>query len=280
MDELFTAVAGSPNGPALTTAALAMLAFNRAATAGSAIMGRVGPAFGNARASIGQMRKDLGTVASGWVLASSATEAESKKMSAATDRLKSNMATIGKGANIGAGLLDPLALTLPVSAAVVLIRSGNPVYRQVPAAGRIGLLTYGVQLRPYFGRFFPDLLGPAMLGLPPIGPPRWSGDPWRTDGWETGEAEDSGAEGSAPGRSLRRLLVPGRARAPAWINLWRRTDPLGFPVVGYESNEIDRGAEEVDRSAYLFEVGLHGGYPRTAAYQEALDEVVSRLDRT
>lgn len=98
--DLFTAVAGSPIGPALTTATLAMLAFNKAATAGQAIMGRVGPAFGNARASIGQMRADLGTVASGWVLASSATDAESKKMAAATDRLKSNMATIGKGAGV------------------------------------------------------------------------------------------------------------------------------------------------------------------------------------
>ncbi|MFE6645657.1 hypothetical protein ACFVJS_03780 [Nocardioides sp. NPDC057772] len=98
--DLFTAVAGSPIGPALTTATLAMLAFNKAATAGQAIMGRVGPAFGSARASIGQMRADLGTVASGWVLASSATDAESKKMAAATDRLKSNMATIGKGAGV------------------------------------------------------------------------------------------------------------------------------------------------------------------------------------
>lgn len=98
--DLFTAVAGSPIGPALTTAALAMLTFNKAAAAGTAIMGRVGPAFGGARASIGQMRADLGTVASGWVLASSATDAESKKMAAATDRLKSNMAAVGKGAGV------------------------------------------------------------------------------------------------------------------------------------------------------------------------------------
>ncbi|RPF21761.1 hypothetical protein [Myceligenerans xiligouense] len=166
-----------------------------------------------------------------------------------------------------------------IAAAVVLIRSGNPVDRQAPADGRIGLLTYGVQLRPYFGRFFPELLGPAALGLPPVGPPAWSGDPWKDD-----DVELPADPGSRP--NLRGLLVPGdatetgeRAGSPAWINLWRRTDFLGFPVVGYESNDIDRGAEEVDRSAYLFEIALHGGYPRTTAYQEAFDEVVSRMDR-
>ncbi|MBL0888080.1 hypothetical protein [Myceligenerans indicum] len=170
-----------------------------------------------------------------------------------------------------------------IAAAVVLIRSGNPVYRQVPAAGRVGLLTYGVQLRPYFGRFFPELLGPGVLGLPPVGPPAWSGDPWRTD-------DDGPAAGPVSEPNLRGLLVPerhpgdavdgsGHDGVPAWVNLWRRTDFLGFPVVGYEPNDIDRGAEEVDRSAYLFEIALHGGYPRTAAYQEAFDEVVSRLER-
>ncbi|GAB3162032.1 hypothetical protein GCM10027059_13740 [Myceligenerans halotolerans] len=168
-----------------------------------------------------------------------------------------------------------------IAAAVVLIRSGNPVYRQAQADGRIGLLTHGVQLRPYFGRFFPELLGPGALGVPPVGPPAWSGDPWKAD--DAGLPEEPACE-----RSLRGLLTPATGAtgtgeydgAPAWINLWRRTDFMGFPVIGYESNEIDRGAEEVDRAAYLFEIGLHGGYPRTTAYQEALDEVVSRLDRT
>ena len=64
---------------------------------------------------------------------------------------------------------------------------------------------------------------------------------------------------------------------PAWVNLWRRTDFLGFPVVGYGVNEIDRGAEEMDRSAYLFAVAAHSGYQSSWAYHEALDEVVARL---
>lgn len=96
--DVFTAIAGSPIGPALTTAALAMLAFNKAAAASSAIMGRVTPAVGGMRSSLGQMRTDLGTVATTWATAGAATERESKKMAAATGRLKSNMASIGKGA--------------------------------------------------------------------------------------------------------------------------------------------------------------------------------------
>lgn len=98
--DLFTAVAGSPIGPALTTAALAMLTFNKAAAAGTAIMGRVGPAFGTVGASVGQMRKDLGTVATTWATAGAATERESKRMAAATGRLKGNLATVGKGAAV------------------------------------------------------------------------------------------------------------------------------------------------------------------------------------
>lgn len=96
--DVFTAIAGSPIGPALTTAALAMLAFNKAAAAGSMVMGRVAPAVGGMRSSLGQMKADLGTVATTWATAGAATERESKKMAAASGRLKASMAGIGKGA--------------------------------------------------------------------------------------------------------------------------------------------------------------------------------------
>lgn len=98
--DLFTAIASSPIGGPLATAAIAMLAFNRAAAGFGAVMGKVGPAVSGAQSSLRQMPADLKTVAGGWVLASSATERESKKMAAASDRLKSSMATIGKGAGV------------------------------------------------------------------------------------------------------------------------------------------------------------------------------------
>jgi hypothetical protein len=86
--EVTSAIAGSPLGPPLFAAAAAMLVFNKAAAASSAIMGRIAPSVEGVRTSLGQMKSDLGTVAGGWVLASSATERESKKMAAAQARLK------------------------------------------------------------------------------------------------------------------------------------------------------------------------------------------------
>jgi hypothetical protein len=177
-----------------------------------------------------------------------------------------------------------------LAAAVVLIRAGNPVPELVD--GRVGLLTYGVQLRPFFGRFFPDLLGPTTTGTPPCTGPAWSADPW--GGQVTGLVTGLVTGGSGPEAAPAAPLTPERPEPgsgeqvtlmslltcgakPAWVNLWRRTDFLGFPVVGYGLNEVDRGAEEMDRSAYLFAVAAHSGYLASWAYHEALDEVVDRL---
>ncbi|MCP2266644.1 hypothetical protein ACFQHV_08435 [Promicromonospora thailandica] len=195
-----------------------------------------------------------------------------------------------------------------LAAAVVLIRAGNPVPGAADggtqpvgtADGRLGLLTYGVQLRPFFGRFFPDLLGPTTTGTPPSTGPAWSADPWggqvRAAGLREAGLRERGsrAGGPGPGADPAAPLTPGRPEPgsgeqvtlmslltcgakPAWVNLWRRTDFLGFPVVGYGENDTDRGAEEMDRSAYLFAVAAHSGYQSSWAYHVALDEVISRL---
>ncbi|MEI5585621.1 hypothetical protein V7S52_17285, partial [Agromyces sp. CCNWLW208] len=131
---------------------------------------------------------------------------------------------------------------------------GWPSYRD-----RIGLLTFGVQLRPYFGRFFPEVLGPEVIGAVPCGrPAAWQRDPW------------SGAdlEGGSP-------AVPGGFPASRWLNLWRLTDYLGFPAhsVGTAGNARDRYAEEIDLSGYVGVVDTHSWYYRTPAYQRALDDL-------
>lgn len=134
----------------------------------------------------------------------------------------------------------------------------------------VRLLTYGTQLRAYFGRIFPELLGPAVLGVPPAHGARfWAGDPW----------EHEVARGPLvaaphpPAGSLSARLGDG-----GWISLWRRTDYLGFPVWSYapEANPVDRPAEEVDDTGYLLEVGTHGNYPRAGRYREALRDLGSR----
>jgi len=66
----------------------------------------------------------------------------------------------------------------------------------------------------------------------------------------------------------------------ARTRLRRRTDVIGFPAASYDSadhNPVDRGADEVDRTGYLFTLATHGGYPSSLAYHEALDVVVDRM---
>ncbi|SER87101.1 hypothetical protein SAMN05216188_116202 [Lentzea xinjiangensis] len=121
---------------------------------------------------------------------------------------------------------------------------------------RVRLLTYGIQLRPYFGRIFPDLLGPVVLGTPPVrAGALFSCDPWRGD------------PGEAPDRGLSVLLGKG------WINLWRRTDYLGFPVRGWSDNPVDRRARETDGSPDKVET--HGDYHLCTSYHEAFADLVS-----
>jgi hypothetical protein len=180
--------------------------------------------------------------------------------------------------------------------------------------GRVGLLTYGVQLRPYFGRFFPDLLGPQVLGTAPtLGPTLHGADPWfrqvlvdqrheheRRDGPAPrtrhnssripGSSRPSGIRGAreapaAPAApvapvapvTLLSILSPSRAEHPAWISLWRRTDYLGFPANSYAPNPIDRGASEFESSSYLLTIASHSLYPDTAQYAQALADLRRRL---
>lgn len=144
-----------------------------------------------------------------------------------------------------------------------------------PHDHRVALLTYGTQLRPYFGRFFPELLGPAALGTHPVrGPRAWSVDPWDTP------------VPADPPRSATTLLEtltgpvgdgPTGTTRTRWRSLWRRTDFIGFPVDAYRGSAIDTTAAEVDPDAYLLAVASHGGYPRTRQYAAELDALLATL---
>lgn len=127
---------------------------------------------------------------------------------------------------------------------------------------RIGLLTFGVQLRPYFGRFFPEVLGPEAIDAVPCGRPRpWARDPWA--------GADLAADATATAGSA------GRFPAAIWLNLWRLTDYLGFPAraIASDGNPRDRYAEEIDLSGYVGAVDMHSWYYRTPAYHRALDDL-------
>jgi hypothetical protein len=118
----------------------------------------------------------------------------------------------------------------------------------------VRLLTYGAQLRPYFGRLFPDLFGPHVLGTQPCpGARLWTADPWADD-----------RQPAAPVPEATTLLGE---LGTGWLSLWRRTDPLGFPMRAYPDNDTDRLAAEL-----LPDEGVqtHSGYSLTPAYASAL----------
>ncbi len=157
---------------------------------------------------------------------------------------------------------------------------------------RVALLTFGSQLRAYFGRLMPELVGPAVLGTYPARGPR----PWKPDPWSLDVLDDDRTWDPPPATpSISRLggaLLPGDG--VPWINLWRLSDYLGFPAVAgrtsvrrgetsYE-NAVDRYAQEIDRTGATAVVVTHNDYIRVPAYENALlellggPEVVPRVD--
>lgn len=164
---------------------------------------------------------------------------------------------------------------------------------------RVALLTYGVQLRAYFGRFFPEVFGPQVLGAPgTLRPHLVSRDPWAAqvrDEWgiptrrqwrrsHTARTETP----AAPKESRQGLRTPvhptlvevlggdlAAGKPPRWRNLWRRTDYLGFPAAGYKSagNLIDHGASERAPREYVWMIARHNDYLGTLQYDQAVDDL-------
>ena len=110
----------------------------------------------------------------------------------------------------------------------------------------VRFLTYGSQLRTLYGRVFPAVLGPHVLGCTPT-----AGAPPLSRAWP--DAPDAGTAGSrgppAAGANTlaQQLQVPGPL--PNWVNLFRRTDPIGFRVFADQSSRVDRYVSEQDPPA-------------------------------
>jgi hypothetical protein len=139
-----------------------------------------------------------------------------------------------------------------------------------PTDPRIGLLTYGTQLRAFFGRFFPELFGPDALGTSGA----YAARPWAPDPWTPATATPA-----ATGLTVVSALTSPGTDEVRWRSLWRRTDFIGFPVDKYVDSPIDRRADEKDTTTYLFSVATHGNYPRAPQYREQLDELIAMLAR-
>ncbi len=139
---------------------------------------------------------------------------------------------------------------------------------------RVALLTFGSQLRPYFGRILPEMLGPSVLGSPACVPVTTGPDPWAGSD-PPHEAETPWP--APPAGTLLAGLTPTPGAEPLWVNLWRRTDFLGMPVYAYADNPVDRPAEEIDATGFVPVIGTHSNYPRTAEYRHAMEDLVTRM---
>jgi hypothetical protein len=171
-------------------------------------------------------------------------------------------------------VLAPHSMGAVLAAAALMLEQGRDLRK-----GHVALLSYGVQLGPYFGRFFPELFGPGPLGTAgvrcaPFRPCAW--DAPTGDKTPARERETSGV----PAPTLTSVLsVDPRCQEPhlRWISLWRPTDPLGMQV---GLKDVDRRAEEIDAAGYLAQVATHGGYPRTVAYRIAFDDLAAAFRST
>lgn len=162
------------------------------------------------------------------------------------------------------------------------------------ALERTALLTHGAQLRAYFSRYFPEVFGARVLGVRGTrGPALLGADPWKQQVLEDNHPPAQPLQKDGDPVTVVQLLggdfrdsehpVP-----PRWRSLWRRTDYLGFPVMGYWSNEIngvnenpiDRGATERSPRSYLWAVAKHNDYLSTPQYRSARDELVEMMARS
>lgn len=122
---------------------------------------------------------------------------------------------------------------------------------------RIRLITYGSQLSAWFGRIFPAVLGPDLVGTVRL-----------ERAWDFANASPDaptthGVTPRAAPLSLRGRLGPGN-----WVNVFRRTDPLGFRLFSESDSAEDRYVCELDER---HDLNTHGGYPFTPEYEAVVE---------
>ncbi|MGD9957972.1 hypothetical protein [Nocardioides sp.] len=124
------------------------------------------------------------------------------------------------------------------------------------------IITYGSQVRALYGRVFPCIFGASAVGYD-----RTTRATTLRDA--TPDVPVSGGNGPAEPveHSLRRRLEENHG---AWVNLFRRTDPLGYRVFSDEDSVLDLPVLEVPREA-LGDPGprvmTHSGYQHTPEYR-------------
>lgn len=154
----------------------------------------------------------------------------------------------------------------------------------------VALLTYGSQLRYYWGRVFAGAFGPQVLGTTPAAPA--PGEPagrLRPDVYEY-PTESKATPPDVKPPDLAAQLDAGAPESSRWMNLYRLTDALGFTVLGDDAgspaspltrNWLDRPVSEVT----LSDAGDptpptllgHSDYPRSSDYHQWAWNLVGRV---
>ena len=141
---------------------------------------------------------------------------------------------------------------------------------------RARVITYGSQIRALYGRVFPDVFGAAQIGYAGTrGPARLSdafpdvpADPDVPPAASDVPVRDP-VRNSPPNSLAERLTRHGGS----WVNLFRRSDPLGYRVFSDADVEPDCYVPEVP-DVIIGDAGpqvnTHSGYQHTLAYRWAV----------
>lgn len=138
---------------------------------------------------------------------------------------------------------------------------------------KLRLLTFGSQIRGLYGRVFPRVFGPDAMGYAASTPTRLSKA--MPDALDDGSGYPQAVPPAPSAPSLRARLEAARppgSRSPAWVNLFRRTDPLGFRVFADGDSTIDLPTEEITGGVDDPNPPLrgHGGYMFSQRYLETV----------
>ena len=143
-------------------------------------------------------------------------------------------------------------------------------FRLDPAQRKsVSLITYGSQLRAFFGRIFPAIFGPEILGNAPLDrEPLWS------------DGQEQTATHSAGGNTLAAELQAGTSNG-RWRNLVRRTDFIGFRAFDdVDPNSVDfyvrATPKPVAGNPETPLVMTHSDYPNTIEYERHLSELIAQ----
>lgn len=139
----------------------------------------------------------------------------------------------------------------------------------------VRIVTYGSQIRAWFGRIFPGVLGSWAIGNETL-PQEWNFTSAHPDApapapiWR----DYPMVEGRLPTSLLARLIDATAAATPRpWTNLYRRTDPIGFHVFTDGEAAADVYLSEADTLVQRADPTLiptHSDYPQSLAYRRVI----------